>query len=267
MDPSNFNHIYSMSIQKNVTKAVILCCIAWSPALFGSTPEASTPAPAGSKEAEVQVEDCLDRYVAALGGKQALSRITSRRLKGFIQRNTAKVPFLLCQQAPCSAYTETRFPRPGTLKQGFDGKTAWMLHPQQGGRLVQGRERDELASSSWISPALRIREDFPVREWVGLRNRDGRPMVEVRLGKSRAEMQTWIFDGESHLLWKIEKKVDAGVRGEVLVVTTYEDYRKVDDIEVPFRIRTETPAATSILQFEKVEQNVVFDQQLFSCPF
>lgn len=229
---------------------------------------ALTAGAAPEAEDAALVESLLQRHRVATGDEGARAKVSSRRATGWIERNHTKIPLVQSQRAPNLLQTETRFPRPGTLKQGFDGAIAWVLHPQQGGRKLAGRELATVRAAAWFDPMEHVREMFPVRRWGGARTVDGRAMVALEFGaQAGGPSETWLFDAGSVLLARIEKTVDAGSQGLVPVIQLFEDYREVDGLKIPFRVRTRLPTMETVLQFETVEHNVAFPDGFFSAPF
>ena len=240
--------------------SVLAVLLTFTPAIAAST-EVSGEAPG-------EVDALLARHLTATGGEVAWAKIGSRRASGWIERNRAKIPFVQCQQAPHLLRTETRFPRPGTLVQGFDGTTGWVLHPAQGGRKLGGRELAAVSASAWLRPLQHLGETHAVRRLGEPRIIEGRPMLALQLGEREGgPFETWLFDADTVLLARIEKTLDAGPQGLVSVVQVFEDYRTVDGLTLPFRIRTRLPTMETILQFETVEHNVTFPDGNFAPPF
>lgn len=232
--------------------------------LAGSLPAAPDSPP----EAAGQVEALLARHLAASGAEAGRGQITARRATGWIERNNKKIPYVQSQRAPNLLQTETRFPRPGTLKQGFDGTAGWVLHPLQGGKMLAGGELAALAASAWFNPLDHVREMFAVRRWGGARTVEGRALLALEFGaQPGGPFETWLFDAETALLARIEKTVDAGRQGLVPVTQLFEDYREVEGQKFPFRVRTRLPTVETVLQFETVEHNVSFPDGFFSAPF
>ena len=46
----------------------------------------------------------------------------------------------------------------------------------------------------------------------------------------------------------------------------YSDYRAVDGVQIPFRRTTSQPAARSVIQFNRVQQNVRINDSVFAPP-
>ncbi len=218
--------------------------------------------------ADARADVVLNRHLQALGGEAALQKITSRRITGTLERHGRKVPFLRTQSAPNLMLMETRFPKPGTLKQGFDGEVAWIQVPGQPGRRLEGKERAAIADESWLHPVLRVQEQYPVRQFLGPRTVEGRTLVVLSLAKKKtAKPELWFFDEATALPARIERQEDGGVQGEIPVVTVLDDYRKVDGVMMPFTVRTKLPTSETVLHVDAVEHNLSFEAALFRAPF
>jgi hypothetical protein len=214
-----------------------------------------------------EADRILRLHLEAAGGEAALRRITSRRSQGTLERHGHAVPVVTHQRAPNLVHVETLFPRPGTLRQGFDGRTAWVLHPLQGGRVLDARESATFASQAWLHPSLHLAEAYPLRRWVGQEVHEGREVVVLALGSREDALESWRFDAATHRLLRIERKSDGGPHGEVPVIVTFEDYRAVDGIVIPFTVRTRVPLFETVLRLDRVEHNRPLDEGLFQKPF
>src|ERR1041384_4681850 len=91
-------------------------------------PNTASPSP----EALPSVKDILDRYVQALGGAEALTKITSRVSKGSrIGADNVLVPEEVYQKAPDKLLTVTSYPNV-VFSNGFNGKAGWAHSSRDG---------------------------------------------------------------------------------------------------------------------------------------
>jgi hypothetical protein len=223
-------------------------------------------APVRAATQDTEADRLLRRHVDALGGDEALTRITSRHGEGTLERHGRAVPLVTYARSPNLLRIETRFPKPGTLVQGFDGTTAWVLHPLQGLRRLDARETAVFASQTWIHPTAHVAETYPVRRWLGTEVQGGVEMAMLAVGRDESRLETWRFDAATARLLQIERTSDMGPHGEVPVVVRFEDYRTVDGVSVPYVVRTRLPQGETILRLETVRHNVVLDGALFAVP-
>jgi len=214
----------------------------------------------------VEADRFLRRHVEALGGAEALSRITSRQCEGSLERHGRSVPVTISARSPNLMRVETRFPNPGTLVQGFDGTAGWTLHPRQGLRRLDASESAALAPRSWLHPALHVTEMFAVRRWIGTETRDGVAVAVLALGPDEKQVETWRFDAATGRLLETERREPMGEHGEVPVVVRFEDHRTVDGVVIPFVVRTRVPLLETVLRLERVRHNLELDDALFAVP-
>lgn len=251
------NDMKSNSSPCNWLCSLMACCLP-----LGIT-RAAEPIPA-----DPLADKVLEQNVSASGGTDAFRQITSRRVTGNVERHGAKVPFLRLQKAPNHLRVETLFPRPGTLKQGFDGRDGWVQHPLQGGRRLAGEELAALAADAWLHPVLHFKDQFPQRRLLPPRTIDGRNLTVLSMSRgTTGDPELWFFDPVTFLLARVERQMDGGKHGKIPVVIALEDYRKVDGVMMPFTVRTKLADLETVLHTDSVEHNVSLGDELFRPPF
>ena len=95
-----------------------------------------------SAQAAPSAADVVAKYVAAIGGKDAIMKITSLK-----QTSTMQVPAMgltaeveAYQAAPNKMATKSTIPGVGEMLQGTNGVIAWDANPMQGPRLLNDKE-------------------------------------------------------------------------------------------------------------------------------
>jgi hypothetical protein len=88
------------------------------------------------------VDNILDNYVKALGGKEALEKITSRSVKGTfdIEAMSISAPIEMYAKAPNKTAMKIDVPNLGVVNRVFDGATGWDSSPMTGLRELSGLE-------------------------------------------------------------------------------------------------------------------------------
>src|SRR5215510_10507723 len=130
-----------------------------APANAASKSELSTPEikPADPK---ANVDAILNQYVQALGGREALERVTTRVMKGtLIAQGGMKAPLEVYEKAPNKTLTIFRAPH-GTNQMGFDGAIGWTKTPEQGLREEAGQQLDFIKSEAEFYKALKLKERY-----------------------------------------------------------------------------------------------------------
>ncbi len=140
--------------------------------------------------------------------------------------------------------------------------------PGQPGRRLEGKERAAIADEAWLHPVLRVKEQYPVRQFLGSRTMEGRTFTVLSLAKTKtAKPELWFFDETTALPARIERVEDGGVQGEIPIVTVLEDYRKVDGVMMPYTVRTKLPTSDTVLHIDAIEHNLSFGDSVFQAPF
>ncbi|PYX11365.1 MAG: c-type cytochrome [Acidobacteria bacterium] len=85
------------------------------------------------------VDQLLDKYVSALGGTQAIQKISSRLGKGTIALGANKFPFEVFEKAPNKRMSVMHLPNGDSIT-AFDGTSGWLAVPGQSLRDMSGAE-------------------------------------------------------------------------------------------------------------------------------
>ena len=197
----------------------------------------------------------LERYIQALGGRDAIEKLTTRVCTGKFTDDLSwadppvqSYPLKAFAKIPDKWITTLQVSK-GTEQNGFDGRVGWK---QNSDRI----EKDDRMSRSWLGYLLNpqgplyIREYFPgmileTQEIFGGRS--------VYLVKNKTQNVLY-FDAETGLLTRI------GLTWEL------QDYREVDGVKFPFRIATSRKGGESYFAFDKIEHNVPVDDMQFAIP-
>ena len=223
------------------------------------TPTAKTTEPKVG-QAPPTLEQILDKYVKALGGKAALQAPTSRVMKGTIEAPAigAEGAIEIYAKAPNKQLTEVALSMAGNPRTGFNGATAWHEEYGEAKELTVYPKRD----ADFYLP-LKLRELYPRIELKGKEKLGAREVYRLeapRLGNPRR----WYFDTESGLLLRVETR---NSEGNLLSREDYEDYRAVDGIKYPFTTRElDQDQTETVIKYGEIKHNVPLDDAKFDMP-
>lgn len=203
------------------------------------------------------VERILERYIEAVGGREALERLTTRKCIGreITDLTSRQQPiyellyFEAYSKMPSSYYTET-WTDAGNYIRAFDGKAGW-IKDRCGVRMDERAGKDRL---DWLlNPryALHVADYFP-----DLTLKDTQQVREytVYVLESPAVHRPLFFDTETGLL------IGFGHNWEIHA------YREVDGVLFPHRIHISRKGGSTVYEFERVEHNVAVSDSLFKMP-
>lgn len=191
------------------------------------------------------------------------------RLRGTVTSRGKTVPVLVLRKRPNRLRQETAFDA-GTVVAAFDGRRAWAINPFSGSdapRRLSGSEVEEAAAQAdfdgpLVDPAA---HGFAV-ELAGAESVDGRPAYRLTLKKGDSPGQDVLIDAATWLEIKSVTTVSQDGRPAALE-TAFDDYRSVDGVMVPFRIRTFVDGqAESVMQVERVDLGVPIADAVFRMP-
>ena len=194
------------------------------------------------------VDSILDKYLEASGGRKALEKITSRVATGTVEMTslgvTGTVEFV--EQSPNQSSVIINAPGLGVMQRTFDGTRAWLQDPVQGIIRFTGVGFELMKEGAVFNKPAKLRELFPSAVLIGKEKLGGKDVYVVRLG-----LEKWYFDAEGGLLLR---------KGNMY----YDDYREVDGIKLPFKLRDEVLASAGIIyKLTEIKHNVKIDEAKF----
>jgi hypothetical protein len=194
------------------------------------------------------VDAILDRYLEASGGMNAFEKLASRRSVGTVEitalgmTGTAE----LNEDAPGRSSLIIVAPGLGTIQRTFDGSRAWLQDPLQGFIRFTGVGLEIARAGAIFNKQTKLRNLYPAAFLIGKEKLDGRDTYAVRMA-----FEKWNFDVESGLLSR---------KGN----TYYDDYREVDGVKLPFKMREEVFSGVGLIyQLTEIKHNVKIDEAKF----
>ncbi len=236
----------------------------------------ATPAPgqsagkapgAASASALPTADEVLAHYIRALGGEQALRKITSRVMKGKFEVPAQQISgeAEIDMAAPESFYSLVRITDAGDYIEAFDGKAGWSSDPQHGVREVRGRELEELRRSSQFRHELRFRQMFPQVRVLESTLEGGIPVWVLEATPAGGPAEKFYFDAQNGLLVRHDS-TQFTPEGEVPIEHRYSDYIAVDGVQVPSLLRHKDPSIEWQVKFTEIRNNLAIDPHKFAKP-
>ncbi|MDR3721676.1 MAG: hypothetical protein P4L00_08750 [Candidatus Acidoferrales bacterium] len=223
------------------------------------TPAAATAAPT--------VEQILDRYVKAIGGREAWQKFTSRVSMGTIEVPSMNLSgvVMIHEKAP-DKLLDSVVINGASFRQGFDGTLGWTDDPQDGLREQTGAELAEARRDADFFHPLDLRRLYAKLTVSGKEKIGGRDtyVVEATVPEG-SEPTKMYFDSESGLLLRVVKQ-NHGADGVTQFREDFEDYRDVDGIKVPFTSHQTNGDTTYTMTISEVRHNVELNDSEFAKP-
>jgi zinc protease len=228
----------------------------------GSKPTASASKP------HDPVTDILDRYEQAIGGKEAIERITSYKMKGTFELSNLREPGAVESwgKEPNKTLISIDFPGLGTLKKGFDGETRWVQTPAGTLSDSSPHEIAEMERDSDIYSAGKIKSLFESMKLENKARLNGRDMNVIEGKPAKGPAEKLFFDAENGLLVRWDMARQQPKRGTVFVKVHLNDYREVDGVKVPFNVKFAFESFSFTIKLDELQHNIPIDDALFKKP-
>jgi len=225
-----------------------------------------------------KVDDILTRYVAALGGEQALRKITSRVITG-----TREVPlgpagldpmpgeFTIYQKAPNLTMSVSRTER-ATIADGFDGTTAWAQNAAGAVNVLPDPDQGRARRVANFYEALELKNNYTRMDVVAVETIGTRETYEV-IGYPEGDTpERLYFDKQTGLLLRRAVYLET-VAGPSPFQVDFDDYRDVGGgVKMPFLIRM-NPAGqrlelgtSSTFRVNRIQIGAAIDDSRFTKP-
>ena len=222
-------------------------------------------------------DDVIEKSVAALGGRAAHAKLKSRRSTGTIVLTTpagditGSVEVLNAApnkgrsliQADLSAFGAGQL----VVDQRFDGTSGYVLDSLQGNCDITGNQLENLRNGAFPHPFLNYKERGTSAKVSGKEKLGDREVYVVTLDPSSGSAVRVYVDAQTYLPVKSVATIDIPQVGRTVEQTTeFQDYREVDGVKVPVRLRSSSSVQDFTITFDKIEHNVAVDESLFSKP-
>ena len=248
---------------------MVIAGLLWSVSLLAQqeAKPAEKPAEAKTVEALPSVEEIIKKYEAALGGKAAAEKVTSRMMKGTLEVTNfgATGTFEILNKAPNKYLSTATVDSYGTVQTGFDGTNAWSSNPQTGAMKVEGDTAAQLRRQADFLGEFKLREQFPkmsVKEKTKVGDKE---TYVVEAVPAEGGPEKFYFDVQTGLMIRRDAETQ-GPEGKVPSEFYMEDYQEVEGGKIPFHIRQNTPMYNIDIKFTEAKQNVEIEDSKFEMP-
>jgi len=210
-------------------------------------------------------DQLLDKFVQALGGADALGKISSRVQKGMLTGfGGRQLPVEVFAKAPDKRLSVMHLLMGDSIT-AYDGRVGWLGNPGRPLREMSGGELDGAKLDADFYFPLHVREVFSRlrrqgTEKVGDQDTD----LVVGANPGRPPVRLY-FSEQSGLLVRLVRYAETPL-GRNPTQIDYADYRDVDGVKVPFHWTIARPGGRFTIQVDQIQQNVPIDDAKFAKP-
>jgi len=218
---------------------------------------------------ELGIDQIVQRYFEAIGWNN-IDKVKTVVATGTSVQYGQETSFRQFQKRPDKAYMEVLLTDGQIIRQGYNGKSGWML-----ASWMNAAEPVEL-----LGPDLKTIKDMGNIEgdlwnWqekghklilVGIQDLAGKKIYRLKLTKADGDVDEMYIDTESFFLKKMVRitNIDGS---DVEVEIYYDDYRNLEGIVLPFRIEQRLNNQQGmVINFKEIKLNIEVDDKIFEKP-
>jgi zinc protease len=222
---------------------------------------------AAAQSANPSVDDILTRYVAALGGRAAISKHTTRISKGTLELVGVTVGGTAesYSKAPNKYLSIVNVPGFGEIRRCFDGQSGWISGPDTGVQPLTGQELSSTQRDSVFYQSLELKKAYPQMSVKGKEDVGTWSTYVIEASSSDGTVRHMFFDVSSGLLIRTDEESDSS-HGRDTIQFFLEDYRDVDGVKQPFTVRQVHGKVSFIVRLTEVKWDDPIDDAKFAKP-
>jgi photosynthetic reaction center cytochrome c subunit len=235
------------------------------PIISDEEPKPEPPKQEPAAAALPTADQIIDKYIQAVGGAEAVDRVTSRVQKGMISIGGRQFPLDIVAKAPGKRVSVMHTPNGDSIT-AIDGRAGWVGAP--GGRPPRDMDPQEVdaftfdATLHLPTELKKMFAQFRVRPAEKIGGHDVVQVIGANAGKPPIRL---FFDKESGLLVRSIRYADSPL-GRNPTQVDYSDYRVQDGVKLPSQWTVARPLGRFTIQVTEVQQNVPVDDKKFEKP-
>ena len=178
----------------------------------------------------------VDRYVEAIGGREAIARHKSRTMETEMSMPAMGMNMTMktVMAAPNRLATSAEMPGAGTLRSGYDGTVGWQVNPMTGPSLMTGAELEQTVQMADFYGALNYDKLYRSMETTERTELNGRPCYRVKLTTQSGRESWQCFDTETGLIVATGGKQESQM-GSIETTMLLSDYKDFDGVKMATR--------------------------------
>jgi hypothetical protein len=209
-------------------------------------------------------DQVIGKYLQAVGGAEAASRISTRIQKGTLAVGSEHFPVEVLAKAPANRVTTVRFPG-GDSVTGVNGDKGWLSTPGRAVHDMSPSEVDAARMDAELFFPNRLKlifKEFRVEPPEQISSREAYVLAGTRDKLPPVQLY---FDQQSGLLVRVLRFVETPL-GRNPTQIDYGDYRDQGGVRTPFRWTIARPNGRFTVEIEQMQQNVPVKDDRFAKP-
>jgi zinc protease len=213
------------------------------------------------------VKEVVSKGVEALGGREAWMRSKSRRMKGLFQSEDSSifVGIEILQKLPNKSLTKVTLPNGVVIREVCDGKEAWIEDARGGYHQFVGPAQAFRLKQAALLANMTTFDEAANGKLIGVQKVGTHTTYVVEFAENKNLTSRLYFDEDTWLVARTED-VFTTPDGRYTVRMDLEDYRDVDGLKFPFRIKRMERGAVTTVRLTQISMNPEIDDTIFLKP-
>jgi zinc protease len=223
--------------------------------------------PSSPAVASPSVDEVLEKYVKAMGGKDALEKLRSRIIKGSFDIETASLSgsFESFAKAPNKSATLISIQGFGDINSVYDGTKGWAKDPFTGLRELSGLELASTKREADFYSPLNFKKNFTKLEVKGREKVASSDAYVVEATPVEGPPEKFYFDANTGLVVRQDSERESP-QGKLPAEVYFEDYKEVDGVKIPYLTKFVTPVFAFTVKLTEVKHNLEIEEAKFNKP-
>jgi zinc protease len=214
---------------------------------------------------ELSAEEIVKKHIAALGGASALGKRKAHTFKGTIKVQGMEGTVESYSKAPGKTYQKVDL-KYVVQENGTDGTRAWR-RDQGGLRELSGAELTAARENAMYNKILsyKDRKAFSGLKLLGTEEVEGRKTYKVQFTYASGNSYVSYFDAATFLEARRDNEVAMG-QNKIQRQVYYSDFREVNGVKLPFKIRQVSPFNEAVITVESYDFGAQVKDSVFEVP-
>jgi hypothetical protein len=217
----------------------------------------------------ITADEVIEKSIAATGGREAMSKMKSLTAKGTMEivAMGATAVAELYAKAPDKRVSIINVDGYGEIRNGYDGKIAWNMEPQNGLAEMKGEMAAATKRESQFHGDLKWKDLYSKGEVTGKEKVGEKDCWVVKLTPNEGKPVTRYYEVESGLMVKSTATV-VSPEGEAEVAVEFSDYGDMGNgVKMPKTMKITMPGIGDLItKYKEVAFDVEIDDAKFAMP-
>ena len=207
------------------------------------------------------------KYETAEGGREAWSHFTTRFTKGIYQTEDASFFAAIerSDKAPNQTFSKITMPNGVTVREVCNGKSAWIEDARGGIHDFVGAALESHLREARFDRGVNALLGIPLGKTVATGQVGAHSVYIVDFSPQKDISSKVYFDTETGFPVRVDDTLHRA-EGDYAVQTFLDDYRLVDGVYFPFRLRHVEKGNVFTVRVTQIKDNPAIDDSIFQKP-